>query len=102
MLGASPHSSEATANQMTPGDEDLPAAEAVTQRTAEQDQRGEAQGVAVDRPLQGSSVRVEAYGDARQRDVDDRGVDECQGGTENGSQQHPPPGRLAVTHQARR
>jgi hypothetical protein len=61
------------------GDEDLATAEAVTQRTAEQDQRGEAQGVAVDRPLQGRSVRAEAYGDARQRDIDDRGVDEWQG-----------------------
>ena len=54
---------------------DAPAAEPVPERAADQDQRGEAQQVAVGHPLQLREGGAEVGADAAQRDVDDRAVE---------------------------
>ena len=83
-------------------DEDPPAAEAVAQRAAEQDQRGEGQRVGVDRPLQPGHAGVQVLADLGQRDVHDRGVDEGQPRPEHRGGQHPPGPRLAERQPGRR
>src|SRR6266511_287780 len=56
--------------------EDEPAPVAIRERTGREDQRGKRDRVRVDDPLQTRQARVELSLDARQRDVDDRDVDE--------------------------
>ena len=70
-------------------DEDPAAAEAVAERAAEQDQPGEGERVAVDRPLQRREARVELGADALERDVDHRRVEQGQPRPEHGRQQDP-------------
>ena len=56
--------------------EDAPAAEPVAERPEDEQERGEGQRVGVDDPLQAREARVEVALDLRQRDVDDRHVDQ--------------------------
>ena len=56
-------------------DQRRPTAVAVGEAAGGEHQRGEGQVVAVDDPLQRAGAGVEIGGDARQRDVDDRGVE---------------------------
>ena len=73
--------------------EDLLAAEAVTERPAEQHERGEREQIAVDRPLQTRDVGVEVGADVRQRDIDDGAVEERHAGREDRGEQDAPAGR---------
>ena len=84
---ASPHSTDATVNQMTPSRNDLPASEPVAQRAAEQHERGQRQQVGVNRPLQAPERRVQVLADVRQRDVDDGAVEDRKRRTEDGAEQ---------------
>ena len=62
-----------------PGDADqkhATATEAITERSAEQDEGGERQQVSVDGPLQAPDRCTEVVADVRQRDVDDRSVEQ--------------------------
>ena len=96
MFGASPHSAEAAGEAADAGEEDPAASEAVAERAAEQDERGERQRVGVDHPLQAGGAGAEVGTDRGQRDRDDRGVEEGHARPQNGGEQDPPPGRLAV------
>ena len=81
---------------------DPASAEAVTQRAAEQDERGQGQGVTVDHPLQTGRAGAQVVPDPWQRDVDHGAVDERHTGPEDGRQQDPPAGGLAVPDVTRR
>ena len=58
------------------GDEDPLAAEQVAERAGVQRAAGEQQGVGVDHPLEVGEGGMEVPLDARQRDIDDRDVEE--------------------------
>ena len=88
-VGARAHSSEARANQAIPHHEDPSAPEPVAAGPAEQDQRGEGERVAGDRPLQGGEADVQVAADVRQRDVDDGGVDPGDPGAEHAREHDP-------------
>ena len=77
------------------GDEDPPAAEAIAERAAEQQERGERDEVRVDRPLQTRDVGLQVAADRRQRDVDDRAVEERDARAEHGRGDHPARGRVS-------
>ena len=66
------------------------APEPVAQRAAEQDQRGQRQGVGVDGPLQAAEARAEVRADPLQRHVDDGAVEHDHARAEHGREQHPP------------
>ena len=53
-----------------------PSPEPVTEGAAEQDERGQRQGVGVDHPLEPGEVGVEVAADRREGDVDDRAVEQ--------------------------
>ena len=59
-----------------PGEQHAPASVAVAERPGEQQQPGERERVRVDHPLELAEVRVELAHQRRQRDVDDRVVDD--------------------------
>ena len=101
-FGASPHSAEATREPDGADDEDPPPAEPVGQRAAEQDERGERQRVAVERPLQPGEVGAQVLADPGERDVDDGRVEHRQAGAEHRRQEHPAPRRLAEADLPRR
>ena len=65
----------APAKATRPEDQRRAAAEAVGQAARRQHQGGEGEVVAVDDPLERPGAGLEVGGDARQRDVDDRGVE---------------------------
>ena len=88
-FGATAQISEATANQIDAGQKGPAPAEPVAERTAQQDQRGQHQHVAVDDPLQAGDVGVQVLTHRGQRDVDDRAVQERHPGAEGGGRQHP-------------
>ena len=73
--------------------EDAPPAEAVAQRAADQQQRGEEERIRLDDPLRLGRRGVEFALDRRQRDVDDRAVDERHARAEDRGHQHPAPAR---------
>ena len=89
MFGANAHRADAAVNQMTPISKIAPAPVAVAERAAEQDQRREREQVAVDRPLEAGDVGVEVASELRQRDVDDRGLEERDRRAEHGGREHP-------------
>ena len=64
-------------------------AEPITQRPAEQHQRGEGDEVGIEHPLQALQVGVEVRRDGRQGHVDDGAVEEGHARTEDRGQQHP-------------
>ena len=76
---------------------DAPAAEPVTERSADEDQRGQADQVAVGDPLQLGQGGAEVGADAAQRDVDDRAVEHGDAGPEgDGDQGEPAEGGAAL------
>ena len=81
-----------------PGDaheEHPPPAVPVTERAAEQDQRGQRQRVAVDDPLQVRQRGVQVAADRRQRHLHRGGVQERHARGEHGGHEHPPARRGA-------
>ena len=64
------------AEHRQPGEQRAPAPVAVAERAGQQQQPGEHERVRVDDPLQLADVRVEVAHERRQRDVDDRVVDD--------------------------
>ena len=88
-LGATAQSSEAAVNRPTPEHEDAAAPVAVAERSAEQDQRGERQQVAVEDPLQRAGRRAEVAADVGQRHVDDGAVEEGHARAQHGDGEHP-------------
>ena len=95
-FGAIAHSSDAAVNDADPDHEDATAPEAVAERPAEQDQRRERQQVAVEHPLQVGGRCAEITTDVRQRDVDDRAVEERQPGAQNRDGKHPATGGAVI------
>ena len=94
-LGATAQPTEATREPAGAEQEDAPAAVAVAEGAAEQDERGQRERVAVEDPLQPGERRVEVGGHAGQGEVDDRRVEHRHPRAEDGRQQHPPSGRVA-------
>ena len=76
--------------------EDAPAAVAVAERAAQQDQRRHGQQVAVADPLQLGQARVEVPADGAQGDVDDRAVEQREPRAEDRGRHDRAPGRAAV------
>ena len=76
MVGASPHSREATPNPARPDDEDPPPPVEVAERASQQQQRRERHEIGVESPLQPGETPAEVLADVRQGDVDDGGVEE--------------------------
>ena len=74
--------------------EDPAAAEHVAERAADEQQRAERQQVGVDHPLLGRETAVQARPDRRQRDVDDRSVEERRRGPEDACEQRQPLGAV--------
>ena len=101
IVGATAHSSDATANQTTPTRNTRRRPNRSPERAAQQQERGERQGVGVDGPLQVRGAGVEVLGDRRQRDRDDGGVDERDRGPEDGREQDPAPPAGGVDDGAR-
>ena len=64
------------AEHREPGEQRAPAPVAIAERAGQQQQPGEHERVGVDHPLQLADVRVEVAHQRRQRDVDDRVVDD--------------------------
>ena len=77
-------------------EEDPAAAEQVAERAAEQDQRGEGEGVAVDGPLQAVQRGVQVPADRRECHVDDGPVEHRHARAEDGRQQNCPRPRRPV------
>ena len=73
---AKPPTSEASANRIRPPHEHPPAAEQVGEPPAEQQEAAEGEHVGVDDPGEVVLGEVEGGADRRQRDVDDRGVED--------------------------
>ena len=76
-----------------PDHEDPLPPETVAQRTAEEEERGQGQGVAGDHPLQRSQRGVEVSADGREGDPDDGGVHRRHSRAEHGGGDHPAPAR---------
>ena len=82
-------------------DEDSAAPVTVAQRTAEEDQRGQRERVAVEDPLERARRGVQIPADGRQRDVDNRPVEECHPRAEHRDRQHPSAGAARVANLTR-
>ena len=74
--GAAAQRIEVRPNADDPDQEQAPRAEEVAERAADEQQRAERQQVGVDDPLLQREATAEVALDRRQRDVDDRRVDE--------------------------
>ena len=68
--------------------------ESVAQRAAEQDERGQREGVGIDRPCQSGRAGVEVLVYRGQRDVDDGRVEQRHAGARDRRGQHPPSARF--------
>ena len=86
---ASAHATDASGERHEPGEEDPAAAEAVAERAAEEQERGERDEVRVERPLQTGDVGLQVAADRGQRDVHDRAVEERDARPEHGRRDHP-------------
>ena len=75
---ASPPASEATPNSAVPVTSDQPPPEQVGEPPAEQQEASVGDYVAAEHPLQVLDGEVQVTGDGRERDVDDRGVEEVE------------------------
>ena len=71
-------------------EEHAPAAEPITQRTADQDQRRQRQRVGVQDPLQARYARAQLGAERGQRDVHDGGVEKRDARSQHGGKQDPP------------
>ena len=80
---------------------DAPAAEPVPERTADEDQRGQAEQVAVGDPLQLGQRGVEVGADLAQRDVDDGAVQHRDAGAERDRGQGEPAARRSCRSRSR-
>ena len=76
MFQARPQSERREREDDDADEEEEPAAVAVGERAGGQDQRCERERVGVDHPLQPGQARVQVALDVRQRDVDDRDVEQ--------------------------
>ena len=99
-LGAKPQAAEATANQAMPKEKMRRAAEAVTERTAEEEEGSEGERVARHYPLQGGHAAAERPADGGESDADDGGIERGDARAENGGREHPAP--AAATQGKRR
>ena len=89
ILGANPHSGRGQREPDHADQEHPAAAEPVAERAAEQDQPGQRERVAVDRPLQPAQRGVQVPADGGQRDVDHGRVEERHARAEHRGRQHP-------------
>jgi hypothetical protein len=81
-------------------DEHPAAAEAIPERAAEQDERGQGQRVAVERPLQPVEPGAEVLADGREGHVDHGGIEHGHAGTEHGGEDQPAPAGLVEPHRS--
>lgn len=83
-------------------DEDTSSTEAIPQRSPDQDERRQRQGIGVDRPGQSGAVGVQVATDGGQRDVDHGRIEERDRGPQHRRGQNPPAGGIAVAEPHRR
>src|SRR5204862_4320809 len=80
--------------ERNPDQKNAATAVVIAERTADEEERGEQEGVGFNHPLQVHCGGVEARLQCRQCDVDDSAIDERHGGSENGGGEHPATGRF--------
>jgi len=73
--------------------EQSPAAVAITERAAEQQQPGQGERIGVHDPLKAREADAEVLADGGERDIDDRRVEHHEARAEHRDQQDPPPSR---------